>query len=205
MWLACCSVYVCCVWPGTILVLWQSSHGHDTQGSIFAYHWLEHIADMRIQNWALGANEGLKALKKILHVSFTALFWPKKYRFTFASFWGTAVHIRAQSVPLYRMWRNASVDIWLLKIFRLTTSYYSLGNTRSIPSRSELSYVYNATCLSIPRSILLWVFKLKDLRVCLRVFTGMFHDYKGKTYSSNPWLFNSSIHFCVRISILSSR
>ena len=38
-----------------------------------------------------------------------------RLRFTCALSLGIAVHMRAQSVPLYRMWRKASVEIWLLK------------------------------------------------------------------------------------------
>ena len=37
-------------------------------------------------------------------------------RFTCALSLSIAVHMRAQSVPLYRMWRKAFVEIWLLKM-----------------------------------------------------------------------------------------
>ena len=72
---------------------------------------------------------------KLITISFFTLI--RKSLFTFVSFWWTAVHIRAQSVPLYRMWRNASVEIWLLKIFSPTSWLDNLGHKPFIPFQKK--------------------------------------------------------------------
>lgn len=109
---------------------------------------------------------------------------------------------------------------WRFDSWKYSAQHYDyiISEIRTLFRPKKYIYTCNSTCFSISHSTLKLVSfeavgnKKKELGsqltvgLCVFIYTiFLCSRWKSKTYSSNPWLFNSSMHFCVRISILSSR